>query len=120
MNTRIIVSAAVAASVIAVWFFFPWIFVEVTMPSGGYTIEGCANHPPFVLTGSVYDCKSNARVRYEAYISHLGDNEPCTPDLDEEFHEFQACANRSDCTLSQHQRKALETEWRICKNGVTL
>lgn len=115
-----IASASFVAGALAVWFYFPWVWVETTMDSRGYTIAGCANEPQLLLKASVYDCKSNARVRYEAYVSHLGDDEPCTPELNDEFQEFQACSQRSDCTLSAHQRKALEADWRICKNGVTL
>lgn len=56
---------------VIVWFCFPWIPVELTSASNGYTVAGCWNEPRFYLKGSVYDCFSSTRQRYNRYIEEL-------------------------------------------------
>lgn len=56
-----------------VWFQWPWIFVEMTGPSNVYRIAGCANQPAWIYKGSVYDCYSSTRQRYEKYIQATGE-----------------------------------------------
>jgi hypothetical protein len=72
-DVRLLILAAAVCLIafLTVWFFYPWLWVEATMSSNGYTIEGCENRPPLILSGSVYDCTSNARQRYKRYIREL-------------------------------------------------
>jgi hypothetical protein len=102
--------------------FFPWIPFEMAANNNGYTVAGCDNQPSWIHRGSIYDCSSYARKRYDQHVNadFQEMDKICDPDRKWEFEEFTACSKQPGCELSPKQRRAMEADWRACKGGVNL